>query len=403
MEELEEKGAIYEVGKFKGNSVWLADDTTIIANSKENLEKNMRVLKEAAKKYGLEISKEKTKIIQVRGEKRLKEIEGYEIVEKTKYLGIMIGGQGRDIFKYEREEWIIKANKALGRLIKEIGKCYDRTSVGKVMWKQVLLAAVMYGKAVVTHSEAEIRKVQTIEYRVYRYLIGVGGYTTVAALRSEVGASKIISRVMETVLLFVKDTLGGEFIEVKECMEKEIQRGKGKWIKRVNNYMQTLNMSWEKMRELTRTQIKGLVREWDTETWRMEMMNSPTMKWYREAKLNIKYDKCYSNKISSNMLAKARTNSLQVREVLGRRKDYKEANYDTTCQLCGKEPEDLEHFLIKCDKLKKGRNNNLMKEAEKIKTEEKLQFILFKSKRWEEAGNMIFKLWHIRKILLKPP
>ena len=167
--------------------------------------------------------------------------------------------------------------------------------------------------------------------------------------------------------------------------------------------MQTLSMSWENMRELTRSQIKGIVRKWDTETWRMEMIGCPTMKWYREAKLNIKYDKCYTNKISSNMLAKARTNSLQLREILGRRKDYKEVNYDITCQLCGKEPEDLEHFLIKCNKLKKERNNNLMKEAEKVKNEEKLQFILFKSKRWEEAGNMIFKLWHLRKILLKPP
>merc|ERR1712030_120991 len=171
----------------------------------------------------------------------------------------------------------------------------------------------------------------------------------------------------------------------------------------MGNYMQTLNISWEKMKELTRVQIKGLVREWDTETWKIEMMNSQTMKWYREAKLRIGYEKCYTNKTSSNYLAKARTNSLQVREVLGRRKDYREAGYDTTCQLCGKETEDLEHFLIKCEKLKKERKNNLMKEAEKEKQEEKLQFILFKAKRWEEAGDMIFKLWHIRKILLKPP
>ena len=157
------------------------------------------------------------------------------------------------------------------------------------------------------------------------------------------------------------------------------------------------------MRDMTRVQIKGMIRERDTETWKMDMMNSQTMKWYREAKLNIGYDKCYSNKTASDFLAKARTNSLQVREVLGRRKDYKEENYDTTCQLCGKEIEDLEHFLITCDKLREGRNNKLMKKVENMKQEEKVAFILFKAKRWEEAGNMIYKLWHIRKILLKPP
>ena len=53
---------------------------------------------------------------------------------------------------------MIKANKALGRLVKEIGKCYDRVSVGKAMWKQVLMAALMFGKAVITHSDKEIGK-----------------------------------------------------------------------------------------------------------------------------------------------------------------------------------------------------------------------------------------------------
>ena len=167
--------------------------------------------------------------------------------------------------------------------------------------------------------------------------------------------------------------------------------------------MQTLNLSWTKMKEMTRAQIKSQIREWDTETWKKEMMNSQTMKWYIEAKLRIGYDKCYSNKITSDFLAKARTNSLQIGEVLGRRKDYKEANFDTTCQLCGKETEDLEHFLIKCEKLEEGRENELMRKTKKMKQEEKIAYILFKSKRWEEAGNMIYKLWHLRKILLKPP
>ena len=167
--------------------------------------------------------------------------------------------------------------------------------------------------------------------------------------------------------------------------------------------MQTLNLNWEKMKEMTRSQIKSQIREWDTETWKKEMMNSQAMKWYIEAKLKIGYDKCYTNKITSEFLAKARTNSLQIREVLGRRTDNKENNYDTTCQLCGKETEDLEHFLVKCEKLEEGRNEDIMKKIGKMKQKEKMAYILFKSKKWEEVGKMIYKLWHLRKILLKPP
>ena len=41
-----------------------------------------------------------------------------------------------------------------------------------------------------------IIKLQAIENRVYRYLIGAAGYTAVAALRGEVGASRVETRMM---------------------------------------------------------------------------------------------------------------------------------------------------------------------------------------------------------------
>ena len=81
---------------------------------------------------------------------------------------------------------------------------------------------------------------------------------------------------------------------------------------------------------MSRSEIKKKIRDWDTETWKEEMSSKSTMKWYLEAKIKIKYDECYSNRTASKYLAKARTNSLQVREVLGRTKENRKRNYDTT-------------------------------------------------------------------------
>ena len=39
----------------------------------------------------------------MRGTEKPRRIGGFEVVEKVKYLGVMVGGKGRDIFKYERE------------------------------------------------------------------------------------------------------------------------------------------------------------------------------------------------------------------------------------------------------------------------------------------------------------
>ena len=55
---------------------------------------------------------------------------------------------------------------------------------------------------------------------------------------------------------------------------------------------------------------------------------------------------------------------------MGRTKENKRNNFDTTCQLCGTEEEDLEHFIFKCKKLEEKRDKEIMdkvkKEKEKI-------------------------------------
>ena len=61
---------------------------------------------------------------------------------------------------------------------------------------------------------------------MYKYLIGVAGFVTVASLCSEIGSSKVITRIMETVILFAKDTLDGEFPKIKQHLETEIKKKK---------------------------------------------------------------------------------------------------------------------------------------------------------------------------------
>ena len=52
IEELREKGVKYQVDKYNGNSVWLADDSTLIAGSKRDMQTNIRILKNKALEYG---------------------------------------------------------------------------------------------------------------------------------------------------------------------------------------------------------------------------------------------------------------------------------------------------------------------------------------------------------------
>ena len=105
------KERLYKIRKFNDNSIWLADDATIIASSIENLLEALEVLKIAGRKNGLELNKEKTKIMVVWGQKVIGKIGDFEVEDEVKYLGIKLGGKGKDIFGAENKTWLEKAEK----------------------------------------------------------------------------------------------------------------------------------------------------------------------------------------------------------------------------------------------------------------------------------------------------
>ena len=81
IEELRNKGVKYQIDKYNGNSIWLADNSTLIAGSKKDMQTNIKILKNKALEYGLRMNNSKSKIIQVRGTEKAKRIEGLEVVE----------------------------------------------------------------------------------------------------------------------------------------------------------------------------------------------------------------------------------------------------------------------------------------------------------------------------------
>ena len=74
----------------------------------------------------------------------------------------------------------------------------------------MFVSGLLFEKAEVIPPKSDIRKIQAIENKVYRHLLGIIGYATVTALRGEIGASLMESRIMETQMLYIKDRLTGK-------------------------------------------------------------------------------------------------------------------------------------------------------------------------------------------------
>jgi len=121
---------------------------------------------------------------------------------------------------------------------------------------------------------------------------------------------------------------------------------------------------------------------------------------YMQEKEKMGYEDCYSNTFRSELLAKARTNSLQLAEWYGRGAKGKE---NTSCPLCKHPKEDLVHFLIECKHLESKRNTNLINETKKNKNTKSMQvrMLLFKFKKWDEISEMIQQMWNERKKIIE--
>ena len=182
IEELNTRAPKYRIGAYEGNSLWLADDAVIIARSTEDLLETLEILKTIAGENDLKLNKKKTKILIVRGP-QVEKIGEYEVTKEVKYLGINLGGRGKDIFAAENESWLEKAEKKANELISQIKSSCDIVLVGRAIWKAMAIPQALYGRAVIPTTEKDIKKLQRIENRVWRYLLGIGGYSTIEGLR----------------------------------------------------------------------------------------------------------------------------------------------------------------------------------------------------------------------------
>ena len=386
----------YKIGKFDDNSIWLADDATLVAENLETMEELLNCLSRVGGEYGLEINEKKTKIMKIKGPKGQEHIKEYEMVSEAKYLGVNIGGRGRNIFEKENSELLAKAEKKVNQIIAEVRKSADKAVVGKAIWKLMALPAILFGRAVVPTCATKVLSLQRLENRVWRYLLDIGGYSTVDALRGEMGASLVKSRVMETSLQYVRSTMSGDFEDMKELMLDSINTGKGRWYKLTNSYREELKMTWEELFTISKEALKKKIRLYDTNLWKLNLASKSTLKYYAVGKTEIGYEHCYRNNMNSTYLARARTNSLKLEEAQGRGNKH----HNKICKLCGQKEEDLVHFIVECKALETMRNYDVLDWSIEDPEERMIKF-LFKQEDYQGAGKMVKELWFKRRNIIK--
>ena len=92
------------------------------------------------------------------------------------------------------------------------------------------------------------------------------------------------SRIMETMLTYIVDTLTGKFQEVKKMMLHTIAKGKGRWYKAVNEYKNELKLSWDDLKTMDKATLKNMIKAYDTNKWEEGMIGKVSLRYYIQEK-----------------------------------------------------------------------------------------------------------------------
>merc|ERR1712002_358655 len=281
---------LFKMRKFNDNSIWLPDDATLVADSLQTLKELLECLSKAGGEYGLQINKDKTKIMKVRGQKDDCKLDEYEMLEETTYLGITIGGKNSDIFEIENKKVLKKADRKVNSIMSEASRSADKALVGKAIWKQISVPSILFGRAVVPKCNTLAEKLQRKENKVWRHTMGIGGYSTAAGLRGEMEASLMKTRIMKTTLQFVREVINGKFENIREMMLDTIKMKKGNWYRVVNLYLRELKIDWEDIYGMTKEDINKMMKNYDTKLWTKTLEEKSTLKYYKEGKTSMGYE-----------------------------------------------------------------------------------------------------------------
>lgn len=81
----------------------------------------------------------------------------------------------------------------------------------------------------------------------------------------------MIIRIMESKLLLTKNILEGSNNLAKKILEESRIERKNKYNTTLSEYLRKLNMRFEELKTISKVNIKGIAKKWDSNKWKAEL------------------------------------------------------------------------------------------------------------------------------------
>ena len=321
---------------------------------------------------------------------RVEEIGGIKVVREMKYLGIMIC-DSKDTYKRHKENKIALAEKLANITYSVINRSCNRLLIGKTYWKCVALPAILYGSNIIDWNKKEIDRLQIIQNNVCRKILSAPRWTTICALKGEIGLSSMEDRINQNRIQYIRNRLNEGNGLIKVIIEDLINM-KGNWNMNTERICKKYNLEKDNIKEYNKEEIGNKIREKETSAWREEMEKKKTLKIYRKYKTQIKQDEDFYNDRNSEVWFRVKANCLF----------FKKQNEENRCKICNDGNEDLKHFILHCNKLEEIRKTHILLQRPYPEDEDELlSKIIFENTDKEEVKIIMGKMWSRRLSLIK--
>ena len=140
----------------------------------------------------------------------------------------------------------------------------NKLMIGKTYWQSVVVPAVLMGSSVVCWTKVELETMHRIENGVWRAVLGAPGYAPVVTLQGVVGTSKMLTRDLKTKICYEKYLMENGNELLKETYLETMRENMGEWSRTVREYRRTLEISEERLRNISREEFKHKIQMRDS-------------------------------------------------------------------------------------------------------------------------------------------
>ena len=341
-----------------------ADDTIILAESAEELQKALNGLHVYCLRWGLEVNLDKTKVV-IFGKRRVQNHPGFlfgseevKVVDEYIYLGITFYCTGN--FAHTISRQILQASKAMNALMWRCAKMNLTPDLIIDLYSKMIIPIITYGSEVWGFSD--LTEVEKFHRECLKRILGVAGHTASCCVYGETGSAPLSTIIGQKMTGFWLKIINGKQSKIVRFLYHLFRKKHynsdfvSEWLHEMHWRMEEVGMEvvWENegqgmSSEVILSSMKVRSAILAEEQWRRCVREQRGNDIYKTFKMKLEVEPYLSADLSRKCMRnvarfRCRSNFLPAASF----ERFRDEEYRPTCPMCASQRADEVHFLCRC-------------------------------------------------------